>query len=307
MKSSVIIVILGVAVLASLEACNQKQQAKNYNDTYNSGTLQFVSDESFSPIIDQEVYIFKNDNPAANPQVIYRSETNAVNMLLADSVRFAFLSRDLTASEKSKLQQQNLPATVNKFAEDAVAIIVNQASADTGITVGEIKKMLLGQAKTDRSIVFDNPNSSLVRYLKELAGVNNFPQKNVYALKTSKDVIRYVSQHPEAIGIAGFSWLDDPDNDYADAVKKIKILAVRDESSKTAPGQYFRPSQTTLALKQYPLQRSLYMVNCTGRKGLGTGLELFIAGDKGQRIILRSGLLPVRIPERNITIHTDKL
>src|SRR5579863_7096922 len=184
MKSRLIMAILGMAVLASLEACNKKQQEKNYNDTYDSGTLQFVSDESFSPIVDQEVYIFKNDNPTANPQVIYRSEANAVNMLIADSVRFAFLSRDLTASEKSKLAQQNLPATVNKFAEDAVAIIVNQASADTGITVGEIKKMLLGQAKTDKSIVFDNPNSSLVRYLKELAGVNNFPQKNVYALKT---------------------------------------------------------------------------------------------------------------------------
>jgi phosphate transport system substrate-binding protein len=307
MKNSVIIVLLGLAVLASFGSCNRKQEAKNYSDTYNSGTLQFVSDESFSPIVDEEVYIFKNDNPSANPQVIYRSETNAVNMLIADSVRFAFLSRDLTASEKSKLAQQNLPATVNKFAEDAVAIIVNQASADTGITVGEIKKMLLGQAKTDKSIVFDNPNSSLVRYLKELAGVNNFPQKNVYALKTSKDVIRYVSQHPEAIGITGFSWIDDPDADYADAAKKVKILAVRDENSKTAAGQYFRPSQTTLALKQYPLQRSLYMVNCTGRKGLGTGLELFIAGDKGQRIILRSGLLPVQIPERNIAIHNNKL
>jgi len=281
MKSSVIIVILGMAVLASLEACNQKQQAKNYNDTYNSGNLQFVSDESFSPIVDQEVYIFKNDNPQAEPQVIYRCENSAVNMLLSDSVRFAFLSRDLTTAEMSILAQHNLPATVSKFAEDAVSIIVNQASADTGITVSEIKKMLLGQAKTDRSIVFDNPNSSLVRYLKELAGVNNFPRKNVYALKTNKEVIKYVSQHPEAIGITGFTWLDDPDADYADAVKKVKMLAVRDENSKTAPNEYFRPSQSTLALKQYPLQRSLYMVNCTGRKGLGTGLELFIAGDKG--------------------------
>jgi phosphate transport system substrate-binding protein len=307
MKSSMIIVILGVAVLAFLEACNKKQQAKNYNDTYNSGTLEFVADESFSPIVDDEVYIFKNDNPGANPQVIYRSENGAINMLLADSARFAFLSRDLTPAEMSALAQHNLPATVNKFAEDAVAIIVNEASDDTAITVSDLKKMLLGLSKTGKSIVFDNPNSSLVRYLKELAGVNNFPQKNVYALKTNKEVIRYVSQHPEAIGITGFSWLDDPGADYADAVKKIKILAVRDENSKTAPDQYFRPSQTTLALKQYPLQRSLYMVNCTGRKGLGTGLELFIAGDKGQRIILRSGLLPVQIPERNIEIHNNKL
>lgn len=307
MRSRLTLVVLGLALVSVFETCNRKQQGKNYNDTYNSGTLEFVSDESFSPIVDQEVYIFKHDNPDANPQVVYRSENNAVNMLLSDSVRFAFLSRDLTQQERNMLAQHNLTAQVNKFAEDAVSIIVNQASADTGITVGEVKKMLTGQAKTNRSIVFDNPNSSLVRYLKELSGVQGFTAKNVYALKTNKEVIRYVSEHPEAIGITAFSWLDDPDADYADAVKKVKILAVRDENSKTAPDRYFMPSQSTLFLKQYPLQRSLYMVNCTGRKGLGAGLELFVRGDKGQRIILRSGLLPTQIPERNVAIHSNKL
>jgi phosphate transport system substrate-binding protein len=53
--------------------------------------------------------------------------------------------------------------------------------------------------------------------------------------------------------------------------------------------------------------RSLYVVNCTGREGLGTGFEYFIEGERGQRIILRSGLLPVLIPHRDIVIHSDKL
>ncbi|HEY4196845.1 MAG TPA: phosphate ABC transporter substrate-binding protein, partial [Mucilaginibacter sp.] len=66
---------------------------------------------------------------------------------------------------------------------------------------------------------------------------------------------------------------------------------------------YFRPSQTTLYLKQYPLLRYLYVINCTGRDGLGSGFEHFIESDKGQRIILRSGLLPIAIPERNIILH----
>jgi phosphate transport system substrate-binding protein len=146
-----------------------------------------------------------------------------------------------------------------------------------------------------------------VRYLKDFAGVTEFKQKNIYALKSNKEVIKYVSQHPEAIGITGFSWIDDPAADYADAASKVRILSVKDEHSKTAPAQYFRPSQTTLYLKQYPLQRSLYVINCTGRTGLGAGLELFVEGDKGQRIILRSGLLPTLIPERNIMIHNNKL
>jgi phosphate transport system substrate-binding protein len=307
MKSRLFLAVLAIAILGVFETCKKRQSAKNYNDSYYSGTIEVVSDESFSPIVDQELYIFKHDHPEANPKVVYRSENSAVNLLLNDSARFAFLSRDLTPQERNVLMQHNLPVIATKFAEDAIAIIVNQAAADTGITVGDIKKMLTGKAKTDRSIVFDNPNSSLVRYLKDLSGVQNLTAKNVYALKTNKEVIKYVSVHPEAIGITAFSWVDDPDADYADAVKKIRILSVRDENSKTAPDKYFEPSQSTLALKQYPLERSLYMINCTGRKGLGAGLELFVGGDKGQRIILRSGLLPVQIPERNIVIHSNKL
>jgi len=306
MKNKIIILVLSVFILFAFQTCKQTQP-NNYNDTKDSGEALFVSDDSFAPILEQELYIFKNDNPKAKPTMVYKSENDVVRMLVSDSARFGFLSRDLTNDERKALNAHNLPVLVKKFAVDAVAIIVNEASADTAIIVGDIKKMLAGQTKTDRSIVFDNPNSSLVRYLKEFSGQTDFKQKNIYALKSNKEVIEYVSKHPDAIGITGFSWINDPDADYADAAKKVKVLAIRDENSKTAPNTYFRPSQETLYLKQYPLLRYLYIVNCTGRDGLGHGFEHFIESDKGQRIILRSGLLPINIPERNIKIHSNKL
>ncbi|MGZ3750012.1 MAG: PstS family phosphate ABC transporter substrate-binding protein [Mucilaginibacter sp.] len=309
MKSRAVLILLlsGVLLLLVFQTCKRNIPAKNFNDTKDSGEALFVSDESFAPILDQELYIFKHENPKAKPAVIYKSENDVVKVLLSDSSRFAFLSRPLNDEEIKAMKSRNLPSVVTKFAVDAVAIIVNSASTDTATTVDEIKKMLKGEAKTDRSIVFDDPNSSLVRYLKEFTGQSDFKQKNIYALKSNREVIEYVSKHPEAIGITGFSWINDPDADYADAAKKVKILAIKDEGSKTAPNEYFRPSQTTLYLKQYPLLRYLYIVNCTGRTGLGNGFEHFIEGDKGQRIILRSGLLPINIPERNIMIHSNKL
>jgi phosphate transport system substrate-binding protein len=303
MKSKFGAIVLCIFLLTAFEACKRKNNAPVYTDTYKSGSLQFVSDESFAPILDQEIYIFKNDNPKADPKMTYKPENEAVKYLLSDSSRCAFLSRKLDAAEVKTLQSHNLPVIENVFAKDAVAIIVNASSNDTLISVNELKKMLAGQYKTDKSIVFDNPNSSLVRYLKDFSGEKELKQKNIYALKSNKEVIEYVSKHPEAIGIIGFSWLNDPDADYAPAAQKVKIVSVKDEHSKTDPGSYFRPSQETLYKNQYPLKRDLYIVNCSGRKGLATGFELFIRDDKGQRIILRSGLLPVNIPERNVTIH----
>jgi phosphate transport system substrate-binding protein len=307
MKNRLMLILLSLLLPGIFQACKKKAPVKNYTDTYSSGSGKFVADESFAPILDQELYVFKNDNPEAKPEISYHSENDVVRLLLSDSSRFAFLSRELNADEIEKLRKHNLPAVVSKFAIDAVAIIVNEASNDTLISVDEIKKMLTGQAKTDKDIVFDNPNSSLVRYLKDFAGVSEFKQKNIYALKSNKEVINYVSNHPEAIGITGFSWLNDPDSDYAEAIKKVKVVSVKNEGNKAAPNEYFRPSQATLYSNQYPLKRNLYIINSTGRKGLGTGFELFIRDDKGQRIILRSGLLPVLIPGRDVTIHSNKL
>ena len=303
MKTKFGAIILTLFLLAVFESCKRKSSAPTYTDTYKSGSIQLVADESFAPILDQEIYIFKNDNPKADPKVVYKPENEAVKYLVSDSSRCAFLSRKLDETEVQTLQSHNLPVVENVFAKDAVVVIVNESSNDTLTSVNEIKKMLTGQVKTDKSIVFDNPASSLVRYLKDFSGEKELKQKNIYALKSNKEVIEYVSKHPEAIGIIGFGWLNDPDADYAPAAQKVKVVSVKDENSKTDPNTYFRPSQETLYKNQYPLKRDLYIVNCSGRKGLATGFELFMRDDKGQRIILRSGLLPVNIPERNITIH----
>jgi phosphate transport system substrate-binding protein len=295
-------IIAAIVTLTLFQSC--KQKAKNGNlERFTSDKTEFVVDESFSPIVDEELYIFKALNNDVHPVVVYGPENEAVNLLLSDSVRVAILSRDLNAQEYQALSKRNLKPVVNRFAIDAVALIVNQASNDTTITISEIKKMLNGDAKLDKNIVFDNPNSGLVRYLKALSGNREFKQKNIYALKSNKEVIRYVSEHTNAIGITGFSWLNDPDKDYADAVQKVKIVAVKDDGGKTPSQAYFTPSQTTLALKQYPLTRNLYILNCTGSSyGLGMKFAVFLESDRGQRIILKSGLLPDAIPERKINI-----
>ena len=298
------IAALGVLFLLALQACRQKEKPLANTDTWLAGTAKFAGDESFEPIVDEEVYIFKALNKQSNPVITYAPENDVIRLLLNDSVRLVMLSRNLDSGELKVLARRNLSPVVDRFAIDAVTLIVNNVSNDTTITVAQIKQLISGQSKSSMNIVFDNENSSLVRYLKDVAGVTDIKPKNIFALKSNKEVIRYVSTHTGAIGITSFSWLDDPDEDYADAVSKVKIVAVRDEASKQYGTKYFKPSQTSLALKQYPLSRDLYIINCTGRQGLGTGLESFMISERGQRIILKSGLLPDNIPPREIELKS---
>jgi phosphate transport system substrate-binding protein len=285
-----------------LQACKHKQKANLPNDKWHAGVAKFAADESFQPIVEQEAYIFTALNQKAKPTIIYKDENDAVQLLLNDSVRMVMLSRDLDSNEMKVLKTRNLSPEVSCFAIDAVTLIVNKSSNDTLISVGQIKKILNGETKSARNIVFDNAGSSLIRYFKTLCGVSQFKPNNVFALKTNKEVIQYVSTHPDAIGVTSYTWLYDPDNDYADAVKNVKVMAVKDESNKKYGNQYFKPNQSTLYLKQYPLRRSLFVVNCTGRMGLASGLEMYMISDKGQQIILESGILPNNLPEREISI-----
>jgi phosphate transport system substrate-binding protein len=301
MSNSLKIIVICLVVLVGFAMCNRKPTKSNA-DTATTGNSKFIVDESFEPIMEQEQYVFKALYPQTKPDLIYKNENEVLRLLLTDSIRTAILARELTPYETKVLNDRTLPPEVTRFASDAITIIVNQQSNDTLITVKQLKDLLNGKIMTDKNVVFDNPNSSLVRYLKDLAGTKELNKKNIYALNTNKDVVTYVSTHTNAIGIVGFSWLNDPDADYAEAAAKVKIVGVKSTDNDNAPTEYFKPSQVTLALKQYPLSRSLYVINCTGRSGLASAFVYFLKSDRGQRIILKSGLLPDSIPTRQINI-----
>lgn len=294
------LLLFTLIVLSVFQSCKQAVKTKHI-DYLNTNQNKIVVDESLQPIFDEELYVFKSTSDTLHPVIAYAPEEKAINAILTDSSRIAILARDLTADEYKTLRARNADPTVNRFAIDAIALIVNEASTDTTITVSEIKKMLNGDTKKDKNIVFDSPNSALVRYLMHLVGNKELKQKNIYSLKSNKEVIKYVSEHPNAIGITGFTWLNDPDKDYADAVQKVKIVSVKDDVTKNAANQYFTPSQNTLALKQYPLTRDLFIVYNTSK--LGKTFEEFLLGDRGQRIILKSGILPTDIPARRVVIE----
>jgi phosphate transport system substrate-binding protein len=44
------------------------------------------------------------------------------------------------------------------------------------------------------------------------------------------------------------------------------------------------------------------LLNFQGAKGLGMGFASYIAGENGQRILLKSGLSPIKFPSREINI-----
>src|SRR5690606_16691300 len=280
-----------------------KDKSSKDPQTITSGNISVVVDETLAPIIQDQLAVFESTYSDASIELIERPEKLAINHLLADSSKVAVLTRKLSAEEEKFFESKKIIPRTTRFAIDGIAVITNKSNPQSEIHIEELFKVLRGEESSVKSLVFDNPNSSSIRLLKELGGVEDLPQTGVYALKTNADIIRYVYENPRAIGVIGINWLLQPAGDLAAMVNEIKVLGVKNVAGGNGDDGYYYPSQDNLALDKYPLARELYVVNATGGRGLGFGFASFLGGERGQRLILKSGLLPDSIPPREIIIR----
>jgi len=295
--------------LMALAACGDTTAP---TDTPTSGEIAISVDESFQPIIETQVNTFEGIYKNANIEPTYKPEGAVVEDLLNDSVRVAVLSRDLTGAERAAIEKNKRVPRVTKIAIDAIALIVNKNNPDTLLTLDELKKVFNGRVKSwkeldkdsplkDITIVFDNNNSSTARYVRDsLITQNKLPQ-NTFASNSHQALIDYVAKNENALGVIGVNWISDFDDSTAIGfLNKIKVLGLSQDPNPLTTESYYQPYQAYIAQKAYPLRRYLYIISTEGRAGLGTGFASYVAGDKGQRIILKSGLVPATMPVRII-------
>ena len=300
----------------SLAACKQKPPKDGRTDTYTTGTVAIAADESFQPIVQEEIDVFENLYPEADIIPHYVTEVEAVNLLLKDSLRMVIASRKLTPEEKESFNSRKFFPQEIKIATDGLALITNLENPDSLISVDNIRSILVGE-KThwkdiypesrlgDIHLVFDNKNSSTVRFAidsichgKPLAG-------NVSALKTNKEVINFVSKTPSAIGIIGVNWLSDRnDSTGLSFNKEVRVMSVSYSTQPTVANSY-KPYQAYLYYGDYPLRRDIYALVNDPRNGLCWGFSGFLQSYRGQLIIQKSGLLPATQAVRIVDVKDE--
>ena len=294
--SKFIKIALLVFVSSLLYFCNKK--AEN-TETVIEGTANVLVDETIKPIMDDEVMVFESEYDA---KIVLqpKSESEVIQSFTNGGAKIAVLSRKLNDEENKFFASKKIIPKVTLFATDAIAFISNKNNNDTLIALQDVIDFMKGKSNTKiKGLVFDNLNSSTVRYMNELAGIQKTPEQGVYSFKTNEEVIKHVSENAGMIGVVGANWLSQPMPDAQKYKDNINILSVKPVGGT----EYFYPSQNNLAEKKYPLARDLYIINCQGFSGLGMGFASFVAGERGQRIILKSDLLPTRIPTRKLNIR----
>lgn len=281
--------------------CNQKQKLNTDEEIILKGNATLLVDETLTPIMEDQVAVFES-NYKAKIKIISKSESEIVNSFLTEKSVIAILSRKLSDEENKIFEQKKIIPKTTKFATDAIAFISNKSKNDTLVELKSIVEFLQGKNNTKiKGLVFDNPNSSTVRFMNEVSGIKKTPEKGIYSFKSNEEVIKFVSENKGMIGVVGVNWLSQPNPDMMKYVKEINVLSVKSLENSN----YYSPTQNNIAEGKYPLARDLYIINCQGYSGLGMGFASFVAGDIGQRIVLKSGLLPLKIPGRKINIRKE--
>ncbi len=268
-----------------------------------SGKIEILVEESIFPVVEDVRDVFESEYRRAKIDLIKKSEQEILMAIFKDSARLAVLPRALDENEKELIKGRLFPK-VTHFATDAIVFVASKSYSDSIVDYDSLLKNLKQEKpnEEDQAIfVFDNVNSSVSKQFRKMSGVESFPKNYAYFLPSTEEVIDYVSKNPKAIGIVGLNWLVQPDEKISEKLKTIKVLGVKNPED----GKYYKATQNNIAEKTYPLTRDLYIWDFQGKTGLGVGFSSYIAGYKGQRIILKSGLVPFKVPPREILVKKE--
>lgn len=283
-------------------------------DTPTRGRMKTGIDESYRLLMDAEIYAFEAIYKYAKIDTVYGSEVDIINLFLKDSLPLIVVNRKLTAEEEKYLTSNQIIPKTTRIAYDAVAFIVNRENPDSNLYYEHIRDIFTGKltqwAQIDPKsglgevkVVFDNYKSSNPRYFRDKFSLEKLPE-NCYALNNNREVIDFVERNRNAIGVVSVNWISDPADSVSNSfLKRVTVAGISNEGNNDPSANFYQPYQAYIAQGDYPFIREVFCINRQTYTGLGYGLSSFIAGEKGQLILLHSGLVPATMPVRIVEIR----
>lgn len=312
-----VVVFTGVILIITafgFNACKNKGTAA-LRETSTSGDIKIGADESFRLIVDAEVATFTTLYTYAHIEPVYKSENELVSDFLNDSVKTIVSAWAPSEAQRKTLLDLQTVVRTTVVAWDALALVLNPGNDDSLLTYNNVKDIFTGkitdwnqinpQSKLGPiSVVFDNIHSCNIRYFREQFDLTQQLAANFYAVNSNPEVIDYVAKSPGALGIVSVNWISDKDDSLSFSLRsKIKLAAV--SRAYLSESSFYLPVQGSIYDRTYPFVREVNMNSRESFTGLGSGFVSFVAGETGQRIILKSGLVPATMPIRLIQVRNE--
>lgn len=305
-----VIFAIGCLGLVALIAVRCTNRGAISEETPTQGNIGIIADESFQPIVNAEIATFTGLYKNAHITPKFVPEKDLISAFLKDSVKLVVSSWEPTEEQKKLLFDTQIVVRTTAVAYDAIALVINKENKDSLFSFQNVNDLFSGKITDWKNInpdskmgkiitVFDNVKSANIRYFKELFKIGDKLPEGFYALKSNAEVVDYVSKNKGALGLVSVNWICDHRDSTSRAYSsKIKTVAV--SHPYLSPGVYSMPDQGSIYDKSYPFTRTINLVSRETFRGLASGFVSWFAAEQGQRIVLKSGLVPATMPIRLI-------
>ncbi len=278
---SILIVLIGFI------SCRNEVDPKDVKSSPTIGEAEIWCDENLKSIIEEEADIFQSTYKHAKIIVHYAPEMVIKRMFYADSIDVMIISHGLDSVELSGFYQREVWPRQYAFGKSAMAFVGNVNRNKLDYTYDEMVGML---SSTDQVFAIENKESGLAFDLTKHLKGKSLSDK-VYALESKEAIIDWLNKNPEGIGVIDWSSIADEDDPVAiELLKRISLLRISGVLDHTKD-HFYTPEQKNLN-GYYPFTRDLYIIRRVGITNVSLGFASFVCQDRGQKILLKAGLLP---------------
>lgn len=280
-----------------------------------TGELTVGVDEGISPLIQQEASEFMRLNKESKINLTVKTSKEVISDLNGGVYKTIVAGRDLTKEEADIFAANKIELKKSKFALDGIGVIVNPKNPLRKLNFNELKRIFTGEQNDWKNLDGDNKdvfsgkikvfiarkNASIHDIFKErvLAGAD-FGKGDVVC-STSAQMMREIKSDENAIGFISMAWITVSNDTLDPGVKPLKIAEVDPKTG--AVGDYVSLHQAYIANKTYPLITEAYIISSDFSMNLSVGFTSFVVSYDGQRIVLKSGLVPVTQPVKIIQLN----
>lgn len=250
------------------------------------GQAEIWCDENLKSIIAQQEEVFEFSYKYADLKINYVPENEVKEKFLKGDANVIISSINLDSTLIRKLKSQNIYPRQFPFGKSAIAFIT-QKGKELNLSYETLIDKLSGK-NTDFVFAIEGKESGIANDI-----LSHLNQKtlgnNVYALESKEAILDWLKKNKNGIGIIDWSEVSDSDDPLAQAyLNEVSLIGVSSDASK---GEYIKPYQYGLN-GLYPFNRQLIFIRKFGLTDVTLGFASFICSERGQKIMLKAGLLP---------------
>ena len=249
-----------------------------------TGRLHLAVASGLAEVAHAQADRFERQYPGAALVATPMTAREALAALQAGAADAAVIDRAPTDDERAALAAAGRAPAETLLGADAVAVVAASGSSVRAVSVADLRGAARGDGPFRLATASRNVGAT-----GAAAVALGVEAPRAVQLPTEADVVGYVATHPEVVGLVSYGSLPLA---VGPAVRVVAVDGVQ-------------PTPRAVFEGDYPLVEPVVLLTVAGSgdaRVLAAGFARFAASAVGQEAVLRAGLAPATLPQREVVL-----